>query len=93
MEVDAWVSVAGDYCGRPWRYAAIDLPFPVTTEPREFVVAASDFLEDPEDRCNEPLAEAALEGTYSIILFPQVLSGELRVYRVEVSPSVVSLLD
>jgi len=93
MEVDAWVSVAGDYCGRHWRYAAIDLPFPVTTEPREFVVDASDFLEDPEGHCNEPLDEAALEGTYSIILFPQVLSGELRVYRVEVAPSVDSLLD
>ncbi len=88
MDIDVRVSVAGEYCGRTWRNALPDRPLFVTSEPREFLFPASAFSEDPDGRCDGRLAEDALEGTYSIVLFPFPRAGELRVYEVEILESV-----
>jgi len=88
VEVEAWVGVAGSFCGRNWRYAEADRLLLVTSEPQDFLFPASAFSEDPEGRCNGRLAEDALEGAYSIFLLPLAHSGELRVYEVKILESV-----
>jgi len=75
------IQVAGDYCGRTWRYATSDTA-QVDREPRVYEFAVSDFAGDPFWGCSDPLGADAMEGLDSIILLPDRRTGELRVYDV-----------
>jgi hypothetical protein len=86
MEVDVWIGVGreGAYCGKDWRYALLDRPLGVGTEPATYSVSVTSFSEDPEGDCDGLLDSEALEGIYSIILWPSARNGELRVHGLSI---------
>ena len=93
MTVLPYAGLSGEYCGKMGRYAVAD-PIIVGPDCQVYEFAVPGFgEEDPLRGCSGRLSEDALESLYSMVLFPDDRSGELRVYDVQVCGETVAVVE
>ena len=90
MMVDVWLKTSGDYCEQDWVDAKIRSSLEVGTTPKVFMLALDDFVTGAGQTCDANLHSDALDQAYSLVLFPESVAGELRIYSIEFRGASVS---
>lgn len=84
MDVEVWIGVTGDFCGRDWQSLELDSVLHVSTIPTPFTLPHSLFVRNTSRGCGESPTADALGNTNSVVLWPSNGAGELRVCGVSI---------